>query len=213
MRNTVRDLVYIGVFGALWGVVEISFGDLLHAVGSVPFTGSIVATVGITVALVGRRFVPRRGATLMTGVIALLLKLLSPSGQAIASVMLAILAQSLLVELGLLLLGQNRRVGYLLAGALAISWNMIHPFFSGLLFYGREVAEVYVSMIERGADTLGLDASAVWLVIALLLLIRVVMGVFGGWVAWDLGGLVQQRMGRRGVEDYPEELEGDQAAQ
>mgnify|MGYP001828710890 CR=1 FL=1 len=196
MTYKVRDLVYIGIFGALWGVIEITFGDLLHAIGSVPFTGSIVDTFGIAVALVGRLFVPRRGATLMTGVVALLIKMLSPSGQAILSVMIAILAQSLLVELVLLALGQRRRIGFVLAGALAVAWNMFHPFVSGALIYGRQMLEVYQSILERGADTLGLDESLVWLVLGLLLLIRLVMGAIGGWTAWDLGGLVQRRMGR-----------------
>ena len=196
MTFKVRDLVYIGIFGALWGVIEITLGDLLHAIGSVPFTGSIVATFGIAVALMGRLFVPKRGATLMTGVVALLLKMLSPSGQAIPSVMLAILAQSLLMELGLLVLGQERRIGFVFAGILALAWNMVHPFASGALIYGRQMLEVYQSVLERGADTLGLSPSLVWLVLGLLLLIRVVMGAFSGWVAWDLGGMVRRRLGR-----------------
>jgi ABC-type thiamin/hydroxymethylpyrimidine transport system permease subunit len=199
MSFKVRDLVYIGIFGALWGVIEITLGDLLHAIGSVPFTGSIVATFGIAVALVGRLFVPQRGATLMTGAVALLIKMLSPSGQAIPSVMLAILAQSLLIEVGLLALGQGRRIGFVFAGALAVAWNMVHPFVSGALIYGRQMLEVYQSTLERGADTLGLDPSVVWLVLGLLLLIRIVMGAIGGWIAWDVGGLVQRRMGRTEV--------------
>ena len=203
MTYKVRDLVYIGIFGALWGVIEITFGDLLHAIGSVPFTGSIVATFGIAVALAGRLFVPRRGATLMTGVVALLIKMLSPSGQAILSVMIAILAQSLLVELGLLALGQGRRFGFVLAGALAVAWNMVHPFVSGALIYGRQMLEVYQSTLERGADTLGLDPSLVWLVLGLLLLIRLVMGAVAGRIAWDLGGVVQRRMGRMEEPSVP----------
>jgi ABC-type thiamin/hydroxymethylpyrimidine transport system permease subunit len=199
MSFKVRDLVYIGIFGALWGVIEITFGDLLHAIGSVPFTGSIVATFGIAVALVGRLFVPQRGATFMTGVVALLIKMLSPSGQAIPSVMLAIFAQSLLMEIGLLALGQGRRIGFIVAGALAVAWNMFHPFVSGALIYGRQMLEVYQSILERGADTLGLDPSLVWLVLGLLLLIRMVMGAIGGWTAWDVGGVLKRRMGRTEV--------------
>jgi len=195
MRYTVRDLVYIGIFGALWGVVEMTFGDLLHALGSIPLRGSITATVGIAIALVGRTFVPKRGATLMTGVIAMLLKMLSPSGQAVISVMIAILAESLLAESGLLI-GRERRAGFVLAGALAIGWNLIHPFFSNTLLYGRSLVEVYLSVLQRGADLLGLDPTAAWAVLGASLAIRMGMGAVGGWLAWDLGRQVRRRLGR-----------------
>lgn len=198
MRYTVRELVYIGVFGALWGVVEMTFGDLLHAIApSIPLRGSIIAAVGLTIALVGRQFVPRRGATLMMGVIAMLLKLLSPSGQAVLSVMIAILAESLLAETGLLLAGQ-RRGGFVLAGALAIGWNLVHPFVSNTLLYGRSLIDVYLGVLESGADLLGIDASAVLGIFAALLVIRLAIGTAAGWLAWDLGAMVQRRMGRSG---------------
>ena len=38
MRFTVRDLVYIGLFGAMWGTIEITSGSILH-VFNVPFSG------------------------------------------------------------------------------------------------------------------------------------------------------------------------------
>jgi len=74
-RLTTRDLVYIAVFGALWGAMEITLGSYLHAVfpqGVTPIVGAgtIMTAIGIIVALVGWLFVPRTGAVLMIGVVA-----------------------------------------------------------------------------------------------------------------------------------------------
>jgi len=44
---------------------------------------------------------------------------------------------------------------------------------------------------------LGLDVSAALLILAILLLVRLVVGAIGGWGAWELGGAVARRLGRR----------------
>ncbi len=49
MRFTVRDLVYIGVFGAMWGTIEMTSGSILH-VFNVPFAGVMLTGVGIAIA-------------------------------------------------------------------------------------------------------------------------------------------------------------------
>ncbi|MCA9947909.1 MAG: hypothetical protein KC449_30715, partial [Anaerolineales bacterium] len=63
MKLSTRELVTIAVFGTLWGIVEISLGTVLKSL-NVPLSGVVLAAIGLTVALVGRLFVPRRGATL-----------------------------------------------------------------------------------------------------------------------------------------------------
>ncbi|HUW12716.1 MAG TPA: ECF transporter S component, partial [Anaerolineae bacterium] len=115
-RLTTRDLVYIAVFGALWGAMEITLGSYLHAVfpqGVTPIVGAgtIMTAIGIIVALVGWLFVPRTGAVLMIGVVAAILKGFSISGVKL-SPMLAIVIECLLVEVGLLIKRDSRRWGF-----------------------------------------------------------------------------------------------------
>ena len=76
MRTNTRQLVMIAVFGALWGFIEMSLGGVLKT-ANVPLSGTVLASIGLVVLCAGRQFVPIRGATLFTGVIAMLLKLLS----------------------------------------------------------------------------------------------------------------------------------------
>ena len=81
---TVRDWVYIAVFGALWGALELTLGAYLHVLfpplANTFFTGLIMAGIGAVIALVGRTFVPRTGAVLGIGIVTALLKVLSLGG-------------------------------------------------------------------------------------------------------------------------------------
>lgn len=100
-RFTVRDWIYVAVFGALWGVLEITLGSYLHVLfpplADTFVVGLIMAGLGAIIALVGRWFVPKRWAVLAIGVITTILKAFSLSGVVIGP-MVAILAEAILME-------------------------------------------------------------------------------------------------------------------
>lgn len=196
---TVRDWVYVAVFGALWGALELSLGAYLHVLfpplADTFFTGLIMAGIGAVVALVGRTFVPRPGAVLGIGIVTALLKVLSLGGVKIGPVV-AILAEAALMEAALLSKTSPTRWRYVLAGILAVSWNFIHKFMMMRLLYGQRITEVYVKMIQDGSQALGLDVRQAVAIIGVLFLFRVVVGAVGGWLAWDLGRLVARRLAR-----------------
>jgi len=222
---TTRDWVYIAVFGALWGAVEISLGAYLHVIfpplADTFLVGLIMAGLGGIIALTGRHFVPHTGSVLMIGVVTALLKALSLGGVKIGP-MVAILAESLLIEAGLVLsrveglvlsFGTLRRAGarpaptktqargpsrwgFALAGALAVSWNFFHKFVMMRLLFGQGVSEVAVKMVKDGSQLLGLDVRYSIAILVILFTIRLVVGAVAGWLAWDLGGAVQRRLAR-----------------
>ncbi|MGZ6346947.1 MAG: hypothetical protein ACXWNC_05195 [Anaerolineales bacterium] len=66
MKFTTRELVTMAVFGALWGVVEISLGSVLHAI-KIPLTGLALTAIGLLVALIGRLFVPGAARPFLSG--------------------------------------------------------------------------------------------------------------------------------------------------
>lgn len=199
MKFTVRDLVYVAIFGAIWGAVEITLGSYLHVIfpplADTFVPGLFLASVGVVVALVGRLFVPRIGSVFMIGVVTAILKALSIGGVKIGP-MAAILLESLLMEVGLILSRRPRRWGFVLAGALAVSWNFFHKFIFMWLLFGMAVYEVYLSMIQQGASLLRIDVSYGLVIIVVLLLLRIVFGGVAGWLAWDLGRLVRDRLAR-----------------
>lgn len=194
MKFNTRELVTLAVFGVLWGIVEMSLGTVLKSL-NIPMSGTVLAGIGLMVAMIGRLFVPRRGATFFIGVIAMLLKLFSLGGVVIGP-MIGILSEALIAELVLSLGGQPRRVLLMLAGGLGVSWSLVQPFVTGPLLFGRSVTMAWLDLLDRGSRYLGLDTNAALLIVAGLLAIHLIVGAIAGWFAWTTGDELQKRLGR-----------------
>lgn len=194
---TVRDWVYVAVFGALWGAAELTLGSYLHVlfppVADTFLVGLIMAALGSIIVLVGRQFVPHIGAVFMMGVITALLKVLSLGGVKVGPIV-AILAESLLIEVALLLARRPARWNFVLAGSLAVAWNFFHKFIMTRLFFGKGIEAVYVKMVKDGSNVLHIDVRYGLLIIVLLFLARIAVGGLAGWLAWNLGGAVRRRL-------------------
>lgn len=197
---SVRNWVTIGLFGALWGVVEVVLGSYLHLIfpsqANTFLTGLMMGGAGVLVALTGRHFVPNRGSVFFISVVTMFLKLLSPGGAKVGPIV-AILMEGALMEAVLWIARAPRRWAFIVGGALAVAWNLPHKFVMMRLIYGKGIEQVYVKMVEDGSQSLGLNASAAWFILAILLLLRLIVGALGGWGAWELGGAVARRLGRR----------------
>ncbi len=197
MRFNVRDLVYIGVFGALWGAVETTLGSVLHTL-NVPFSGAVLTGIGITIALIGRLFVPRTGSVLFIGLVTACLKMLSLGG-IVLTPMIGIMAESLLAEAALTAFGRPRRLSFMLAGALATLWTLLHPFLTQGILAGTGILIIYERTLTNGARALGLDPSVVLLVLAALVGLHLAIGGAAGLLAWDAGRVVQARLRPSGM--------------
>lgn len=195
----VRDWVTVALFGALWGVVETTLGSYLNVIfpafTNTFFKGVVLGGIGVSIALTGRFFVPKRGSLVLIGLVTALLKLLSPAGGRIGP-MVAILMQGVMMEGGLLLARHPQRWAFVLGGALAVAWNLPHRFLMMGLLYGRSVGEVYRMLVETGSQMVGLDESLALLTLGVLLVVRLLVGGIGGWSAWALGGAVARRLGQ-----------------
>lgn len=192
MKLTTRELVTITVFGALWGIVEISLGSVLKAL-QVPLSGAVLAGIGLTIVIIGRAFVPRRGSTLFAGVIAMLLKLFS-IGNIIIGPIIGILAEALLAEIALSIFGKPSRLSFTLAGALGVLWTLVHPFFTGWAIFGRDMLEVWQDLIKTGNRLLGIDPSAALAIVLALIAIHLLIGAIAGLLAWSLGDMLRLRL-------------------
>jgi ABC-type thiamin/hydroxymethylpyrimidine transport system permease subunit len=199
MRFSVRELVYIGIFGALWGAVEITLGSYLSVIG-LPMRGTLLTGIGLLFLLSGRLFVPKRGSVLMMGIVTAIVKLMSIGGF-LLNPMLAILVESLLAEVGLTLVGQPRRAAFLLAGALAMSWDFFHRFLTQGLIAGRGVYEIYLWVVKDASDFLGIPVEYAVAGVVAMFLLRVVLGLVVGFLAWDVAGAVVARIAPAAISD------------
>lgn len=196
MQLTTRQLVTIAIFGALWGAVEANLGAVLKAL-HLPLNGLILAAIGLSLALTGRFFVPRRGATLFIGVIATLLKLFSIGGVVVGP-MIGILGEALIAELVLSAFARNGGLSparFLAAGALATLWPLVQPFVTGALLFGRNMVDVWLDLIALGSRALGLEGSAAVTILLLLTLAHLLAGATAGWLAWTAGHELAARLG------------------
>ncbi len=193
MRHyTTRQLVTIATFGAVWGALEMTLGSLLHTF-NVPQAGVVMTAIGIVVLLTGYTFVPRRGAVFMMGLTTAFVKMFSLGGL-VLNPMLAIVMESLLVEVGLRA-GRTSRGRFMLAGVLGSSWNFVHPFITQGLLAGWGVFRVYAWLVQGGARLFGLPPAYGWLIFVLLLAIKVVAGLAAGYVGWEVAETVRRRLG------------------
>jgi len=197
----VRDWVLVGLFGALWGVVETTLGTYLNVIfpsfTNTFFKGVILGSIGVAVALTGRYFIQKRWSVLLISIITALLKTLSPGGSRIGPI-LAILMQGAMMELVLSVASAPHAWAYVLGGALAVGWNFPHKFVMMRIMYGRSIVQVAQKLTQDGSSMLGLDPSMAFWILATLLGVRMLAGGVAGWGAWALGGAVAERRGQRG---------------
>ena len=192
MKFSTRELVIMAVFGALWGMVEISLGSVFHAI-DLPMSGMALAVVGVMVASMGRLFVPRRGSTIFIGVIALVLKLFS-IGSAVIGPMIGILAEALIAELILDAFIKPSMIAFAFACAGAALWTLVQPFITGVLLFGRNLLLIWLDLLDLGNRLFGLPSqAAVWIVLVLVA-VHLVVGMVGGWLAWRLGQVLKTRL-------------------
>jgi ABC-type thiamin/hydroxymethylpyrimidine transport system permease subunit len=192
MKFTTRELVTLTVFGTLWGLVEMTLGSLLHAL-NIPLSGTVLAAAGLTIALIGRLFVPRRGSTFFIGVIATILKLFS-IGSVVIGPMIGILIEAAVAEIVLSIFRKPSRVAFTLAGASGVLWSLGQPFFTGLVLFGRELFVIWLDMIDRGGQLLGIDSGMVWWILIFLATVHIAAGIMAGLLAWSVGITLRSRL-------------------
>lgn len=193
MRFTTKDLATLAVFGALWGSVEITLGAWLHAANA-PFSGMLLAAVGVVIALTGRVFVPRRGSVVTISIVAALMKAFSVGGVVLYP-MIAIVMEGALAELGLALGGRRRTtLPFLLAGAVAVSWSFAQPFVTQGLLAGAGVIEIYRRTLDQAAGVLRVDPDLAMVLLMVVALIHVVVGMAAGGAAVALSRQLASRL-------------------
>lgn len=196
-RWTLRDLVYLGVFGGIWVLMESTFGSFLHST-RVPEKGSILAGVAAIIMIVARHFVPKRGSTMVIGLATAMLKVLSTGGTVFGGPSIGIFAEATMAEIGFAT-GPLNRARAILAGALAGGWLAFHKFLTRGIIAGRGFLTVYRDAVEQTAELYGLNLDyAIAVFIGYALLKFVIGGVFG-WIGWSVLQSVQAQMGQRQV--------------
>jgi nucleoside-triphosphatase THEP1 len=143
------------VYGSLWAAVEIVAGSFLHNL-RIPFSGSLLSAVGVMVMTAGHRAAPERGLIWRAALVCALMKSVSPSA-VILGPMIGILMEGLLLEAMVRLL-RGRAAGYLVGGALAVSWSMAQRLLNAFIAFGPNVVRLYVDAYSYASRSLGVSS-------------------------------------------------------
>ena len=195
-----RDTVLIAVFGALWGLMEITLGVTLKGL-RIPLGGAVLAGIAAVIYLTGRYFARRRGAIFMMGMVAALVKVFSV-GTVIAGPFLAILIEAAVAEAVISLLGVNR-ISYVLTGMILLVYTIVHPFLSQGIIFGADIYKMYLEMFRQVAGILHVDYGHLWLVVLAYAGLHMVAGLMAGNTSWVLSARVERKL-----LTLPEGLEG-----
>ena len=174
MKLSTRELATLAVFGALWGLVEISLGAFLKSL-NIPLSGMLLAAIGLFIAFIGRVFVPKAGSTIFIGVIATFLKLFSLGGVIIGP-MVGILTEAIVAEIALTSFKKPSRLAFTVAGALGVTWVLVQPFITNPLLFGRTLFVVWLDLLDQGSRLFGFDTNAVFFILLIYLAIHVAVG-------------------------------------
>jgi hypothetical protein len=72
-------------------------------------------------------------------------------------------------------------------------WTIVQPFFTGLVFFGRSMFVVWLDLLDSGARVFRLPAQAVVVIVIALVVVHLLAGAIGGWLAWNLGRALRAR--------------------
>ena len=151
-----KKWAYVSTFGALWGVIEITLGSFLHVL-RIPFTGTFLASVTASLLVAQRQFISFRGISIYTGIVAMLIKSLSPDG-IILGPMVGILSEAMLVELILTIKPQSI-ITAILSGIICSIWATLQGIVHQWIIYGTSILKLYLKLLYKATNTLGLPVS------------------------------------------------------
>jgi hypothetical protein len=185
INQKVTDLwLKAAIAGGLWASVEIIIGSFLHNL-KIPFAGSILASFGIILMVAFFQLWPERGLIIRAGLICALMKSISPSA-VILGPMTGILAEAMLLELGIFLFGRNI-VGFLLGGSMALFSALAHKVISLLILYGTNIIKIYLGIFLFASRQINLPNSDPMTMVSVLALIYVIIGAAAALVGYLAG--------------------------
>lgn len=183
-HNLSEKWIKASIAGTIWAASEIVLGSFLHNL-KVPFSGNILTAIGIII-LISISYIWRdKGLFWRAGLICAIMKTMSPSA-VIFGPMIAIFAESVLIEISVRILGRTIP-GYILGAMLAMSWNLFHKIISYIVYYGANIIDVYTNLLKMAQRQLSIETDIVWLPIIILLIVYALFGLAAGVIGIRVG--------------------------
>ncbi len=146
-RSNLNEYIWLkaSVIGSLWAAFEIIAGSFLHNL-QIPMSGVLLASSSVFIIISFMIFWKEKGMIWRAGLIAALMKSLSPSAIIIGP-MIGIFSEALIVEIIVWLTGRNV-IGFMLAGGLAVFSVILQKLFRLIINYGVDIIRIAASMYD-----------------------------------------------------------------
>ncbi|MEX1276067.1 MAG: hypothetical protein WEE20_09045 [Bacteroidota bacterium] len=171
------------IFGALWGLFELTAGTLLHA-GRIPFRGVILACGATIILVTARQFLHYRGALILMGAVASGLKTVSLGGFVLTPI-LAIVIESVGAEI-VFGLFRYHLPSALLTGGFILLYTFAHGLLAQGVFFGLEIYAVYARILGELFSWIRLNPDYVWIALLALAGLHLLLGMTAGFIGWLL---------------------------
>lgn len=168
------------VIGSIWAAIEIVLGSFLHNL-RVPFSGTMLSMSAVFLLVAFSMQWQERGIIIRAGLIAALMKSISPSA-VILGPMVGIIMEAVILETVILLLGRNM-VGFIVSGMLAVAWALVQKIVTLLIIYGFDlvrIAEAFYLFLVKNTGLADLSPlSLVFLVLGIYMIAGMLAAVAG----------------------------------
>lgn len=190
-HNRVRKTAFIAVFGALWGLSEITLGSLLHSF-QFPLTGMIMTALSVIIAVTGSLFIRRFGSITIMGMIASFMKLFSLGGLIITPV-LAILIEAVILDI---ITSAGKRIFFsiCLGGGVTLLYAFLHKFTIGAFIYGLEFLQVIKDTILLLSSDFHINERLGWYLLGFIGLFHLLTGIISGAAGWIFHKKIKNRL-------------------
>ena len=184
-----RDTVLIGIFGALWGLMEITLGLTVKGL-RIPMGGAFLTAISCIIFLTGRYFIKRRGSIFLMGAVAATLKIFS-LGTVIAGPFIAILIEAGIAEILISLFGISR-ISFIFTSVTLCSYTIVHPFIAQGLIFGDDIYQIYLETFQKIALILNVKFEYLLWIAVPYIAIHIILGVLTGWFTYSISRKVDQ---------------------
>ena len=191
---TRRDLVYIAIFGSVWGLAEATLGAILHLL-HIPLSGAILASIGMALVLIARYLNPKKGSTVLMAFIAATIKLLSFSTVKMGP-FLAILMEGLTLEIILSLFGPTK-IAFTISAFITAIYPILQSIAIKSIMFGGSFVPILLELIEGLSQSIGYQAG--WWVLGLYIFLHFLSAFSALALTWILlrrikiGALVKKK--------------------
>ena len=186
-----RDTVLIGIFGALWGLMEITLGLTIKGL-RIPMGGAVLTAISCIIFLTARYFINHRGSIFLMGAVAATLKIFSV-GTVIAGPFMAILIEAGIAEVLISLLGVNR-ISYIITSVTLCLYTIVHPFIAQGFIFGDDIYQIYLETFRKISFILSIDLTYLTWIVILYAALHIILGFIAGWLAYSLSVRVGQEL-------------------